>query len=225
MTRRQANGNTHDRLLEAAGRLFAQKGFAGATVAEICAAAEANIAAVNYHFGGKENLYREAWKYAHRQSMEAFSPDGGAAMDAPAEARLAGRIRAMLQRRLVGEGLEYRIMDHEVAHPTGLLEQVFHDTIRPLSAGMEDIIRQLLGEGFAAESQTVRFCVMSVIGPCLQATVSPKVRSAAERRRPALDEIEPMVDHFTAFALAGIEGIKQARRSQAAMKIGKGVRT
>jgi len=48
-----------DRLLDAAELLFAEKGFSEVSIRELAAAAEANVAAVNYHFQGKENLYNE----------------------------------------------------------------------------------------------------------------------------------------------------------------------
>ena len=50
---------THGRLLDAAARLFAARGFKDVTVREICRAARANVAAVNYHYRDKEGLYRE----------------------------------------------------------------------------------------------------------------------------------------------------------------------
>ena len=50
---------TRQRLIESATRLFAERGFAKVTVREICKAARANVAAVNYHFGGKNGLYQE----------------------------------------------------------------------------------------------------------------------------------------------------------------------
>ena len=47
---------TRARLLAAAGRLFADRGFKKVTVREICRAARANVAAINYHFGDKLGL-------------------------------------------------------------------------------------------------------------------------------------------------------------------------
>src|SRR6516164_5690310 len=56
--------NPRERLLEAAGEIFAEKGFKGATVREIIDRAGVNIAAVNYYFRDKERLYIEAVKHA-----------------------------------------------------------------------------------------------------------------------------------------------------------------
>lgn len=53
---------TRDRVLEVAERLFAEQGFAATSVRDITAAAGVNLAAVNYHFGGKENLYRDVFR-------------------------------------------------------------------------------------------------------------------------------------------------------------------
>jgi len=50
---------TRLRLLDAAEVLFAEHGFRGASVRDITQQAGCNLAAVNYHFGGKVNLYRE----------------------------------------------------------------------------------------------------------------------------------------------------------------------
>jgi len=47
---------TRGRVLNAAARLFAEHGFATVTVRDICNKAGANVAAVNYHFGGKDGL-------------------------------------------------------------------------------------------------------------------------------------------------------------------------
>jgi AcrR family transcriptional regulator len=50
--------DTASRIVSAATRLFAQKGYEGTSVKDICEAADANIAAIHYHFGSKESLYR-----------------------------------------------------------------------------------------------------------------------------------------------------------------------
>ena len=57
---------TQQRLVEAAGEVFAKHGFRDATIREICEKAKANIAAVHYHFGGKEEIYTAVFDFARR---------------------------------------------------------------------------------------------------------------------------------------------------------------
>lgn len=59
---RDAARATRDRLLDSAERLFAQHGLAATSVREITAQAGTNLAAVNYHFGGKRQLYVESFR-------------------------------------------------------------------------------------------------------------------------------------------------------------------
>ncbi|MGB9688421.1 CerR family C-terminal domain-containing protein [Thermogutta sp.] len=56
--------DTKSRLLTAAGELFAELGYEGASARQICERAGVNIAAINYHFKSKEHLYVEAVKAA-----------------------------------------------------------------------------------------------------------------------------------------------------------------
>src|SRR5581483_8991895 len=58
---------TKQRLLEVAGAVFAEQGFKNATVREICKRADANVAAINYHFGDKQGLYSETLRYWVRE--------------------------------------------------------------------------------------------------------------------------------------------------------------
>lgn len=199
---------TRDRLLDAAGALFAEKGFEGTSVADICQAGKANIAAVNYHFGNKSNLYREAWRHAHFSMLDRYPPDGGVVASAPPEERLRGRIRGILQRALLEQGLEFKIMRHEIANPTGLLSEVIRDTIRPLREAMAGIVNELLGGG--ADEQTVSLCVMSIIGPCMQVMRRQQVH-AQQGRSPWFgpEKLEDMAEHFATFALAGLREIRQ----------------
>ena len=54
--------STKDRILNAAEGLFAQQGFSGTSLREVTSRADVNIAAVNYHFGSKENLINEVFR-------------------------------------------------------------------------------------------------------------------------------------------------------------------
>src|SRR6266850_7915162 len=78
---------TEKRLLEAAGEIFAEHGYRAATVRQICEKARANIAAVNYHFGDKEGLYRAALRSVHRASAEKYPSKLGVSPATPPTAK------------------------------------------------------------------------------------------------------------------------------------------
>src|SRR3954451_13390377 len=75
---------TKAKLLEAAGEEFAEKGFDAGRIRSICRRAGANLAAVNYHFGDKEQLYVAAVLEAHRCGTE-MPPAGELPPGTPAE--------------------------------------------------------------------------------------------------------------------------------------------
>jgi AcrR family transcriptional regulator len=92
---RQHDRETRERVLRAAAQLFADRGFKKVTVRDICRGARANVAAVNYHFGGKGGLYREVLQLA----IETMRATNDAAR-APAEGspRSLGILRVSLCR-------------------------------------------------------------------------------------------------------------------------------
>ncbi len=59
---KSASFSTKDRILGAAEELFAQHGFAGTSLRQVTSHADVNIAAVNYHFGSKDNLVNEVFR-------------------------------------------------------------------------------------------------------------------------------------------------------------------
>ena len=68
--------STKDRILSAAEGLFAQHGFAGTSLRQVTSRADVNIAAVNYHFGSKDNLVNEVF----RRRMDEMSAERLAAL-------------------------------------------------------------------------------------------------------------------------------------------------
>ncbi len=73
--------STKDRILGAAEELFAQFGFTGTSLRQVTSRADVNIAAVNYHFGSKENLVNEVF----RRRMDEMSAQRLAALKAAVE--------------------------------------------------------------------------------------------------------------------------------------------
>ena len=86
-----AQFSTKDRILSAAEELFAVHGFAGTSLRQVTSVADVNIAAVNYHFGSKENLVNEVF----RRRMDEMSAARLAQLTR-ANAEYPGQLRAVL---------------------------------------------------------------------------------------------------------------------------------
>jgi AcrR family transcriptional regulator len=203
---------TRQRLLAAAAEVFADKGFWEATHAQICKKAKTNTAAVNYHFGSKENLYVEAWKHAFDRSVHAHPLDGGIAADAPVQDRLYGRILAFMHRIADPNNREVEIVHKEMANPTGLLGETMRQTMEPMRRDMRNLVQELLGNG--ADEQQCRFCEMSIIsqcfGPMLHLRRIKKRAGAPLPGGPPMQfAVEDLADHIMRFSLVGIRGIRK----------------
>src|SRR5580700_2897961 len=61
---------TREKIIKAASRAFAHDGYEGASIRAIVGEADVNQAAINYHFGSKEGLYRAVLQTALRALMK-----------------------------------------------------------------------------------------------------------------------------------------------------------
>jgi AcrR family transcriptional regulator len=214
MRKQRSDGHeTRQHLLKAASEVFGTKGFREATVAEICKKANANTAAANYHFGGKEALYVESWRHAFEKSLKAYPPDGGVLSDAPVEEKLRGRILAIMRRIIDPESHDFDIVHKEMASPTGLLVGVIQESIEPILKGFISIIRELLGE--EATEEQVHLCHMSINAQCFGPLLWERRRKIGSSVQhlpgsgPIPEDVEALADHVTRFSLAGIREIRR----------------
>jgi AcrR family transcriptional regulator len=208
--------NTRDRLLEAAGEIFAQKGYHSTTVRAICRRARSNVAAVNYYFGNKRRLYAAVLQYAHRCAIQKHPPDHGLPPDAPPQDRLKAFVRSLLQ-RLFDQGKpawHNKLIAREIIEPTGALESLVRHSIKPQYEALSRIIEELLGNHAPAEE--IRSCTNSVVGQCMHLYHSGPVLA---RLMPDMGyepaDIERWADHIARFSLAAIQKLRDEDGSAA----------
>jgi AcrR family transcriptional regulator len=194
---------TKDRLLQSAGEEFAEKGFECARIRTICDRAQANIAAVNYHFGDKEQLYVQAVLEAHRCGINA-GEEGEDDSGDPAE-QLRGFIRHFLGRILAlqqPDDWRHRLVLREMLQPTSASDVLIREAIRPRFERLLAILRRFCPE---AQERKLHALAFSVIGQCLHYKMA---RPIAERLVgpggvEALD-LEYLTEHITTFCLAAL---------------------
>jgi AcrR family transcriptional regulator len=198
--------DTRDRVLAAAGPVFAEKGYRDATVREICTRAGVNVAAVNYYFGDKERLYVESLKQAHRMRAERV-PLPTWKPDTPAGRRLRDFIKTLLVRMLEESSASWQaqIMLREISQPSGACEELVREFIRPHFELLQSILDDLLPVDVPpARRHLIAF---SIVGQCLHYRVAGNVvRLLVEPEEFNRLDPDRLADHITEFSLAALEG-------------------
>jgi AcrR family transcriptional regulator len=208
---------TQARLLAAATELFAEHGFANVTVRDICERAQANVAAINYHFRGKDGLYQAVLQSAIRIMQETTDVARQAGEGRAADEQLRIYIRTFITRVVASRGnWIHQLMTREMANPTPALELVISQVIKPRLAYLGGIVAALMG--VEPTDPRVLMGVFSVNAQC----VTLLNHKAAGRVDPAFaarfETVEPVVDHITAFSLAGIRAMSASAAPSASRR-------
>jgi len=197
---------TRDKLLEIAGQVFAARGFDRATGKEICRRANANAAAINYHFGGMIELYAAVIQEAHNRlvSLDAMS----AALLGQPDA--AAKLRAVLElfvRAVTGPAAStwvMRVFSREMVSPSPQLRTANDRVKIPKMQIMKRIVGELMGlpEHHVA---VARGCI-SVMAPFAMLMIAD--RSTLKRIFPNLGltpaDVSDLTNHMVRMALAGL---------------------
>jgi len=140
-----SNDDTRSRLLDAAGPIFAEKGYQAATVREICQEAGVNLAAVNYYFGDKERLYVEAVKSAHPLSR-APKPADDWPPGTPPRTKLADFIHAAVHQLLGVHTAPWQsqLVLREVMNPTAACRELVEEYLRVRFNLLQSILDEIL---------------------------------------------------------------------------------
>ena len=160
--------DTRERLLEAAGQVFSERGFRAATVREIVQkAGGANIAAVNYHFRDKEGLYASVLERSAREAVAKYPPHGGLPPGAAPEEQLRAFVRSLLLRIFDqgGGAVHGKLMAREMIEPTRALDRIVEQMIRPLYGRLCGIVKALAGPRVSLRQ--IEASAKSVVGQCL----------------------------------------------------------
>jgi len=196
---------TRARLLASATKLFAERGFAKVTVREICRSARANVASVNYHFGGKKGLYDEVVHAAIEtmQSTTRAMHEAGAGRSA--DEQLALYVSIFLRRVVAArDSWIHQLMVRELSDPTPALDLVLKDVVRPRMAYLRNVIASLLR--CPSSDARVERCAMSVQSQCLALLTHPV--AALKPKGMSDRQLDMLARHITRFSLAGISAMK-----------------
>jgi TetR/AcrR family transcriptional regulator, regulator of cefoperazone and chloramphenicol sensitivity len=195
--------------LETAGQVFSEKGYDGATGKEICERCGVNAAAVVYHFGGTESLYREVLQEARRRLAPSEALAAGVANETDPRKKLAIFI-GMLASRMTGTASSTwaaRLISREMLSPTPIFDEIRNKEMRGRAAVLRGIVGELmqLPEDHPAVARScinimAPFGVLLLIGP-------QRVEKAFPELSFGPDATQELTRHMVEFALGGIAAI------------------
>jgi len=203
----RSDRETRERLLRAAEQLFATRGFKDVTVREICRAARANVAAINYHFGDKMGLYREVLQVAIDAMRETNEAGQRAAAGRPPAEQLQRYLSVFLRRVLDSKNETiHRLIQREADHPTPAMDAMIEQALRPRLEFLAAVVSALM----ACDPDDPR--VLRCVGSVLAQTITyVRKNPIAERLgfifKPTAENIEAAARHIAEFSVAGIRAV------------------
>ncbi len=220
---------TKDRLLDEAERLFAEKGYEDVSVREIATASEANLAAINYHFQGKENLYHEVLRrriMPKRDRLIAALDHVDSLGPSPdqLELLLNAFVSVHLEDALRGPGgaQGIRIMSREMSDPRHGAQIIMHELIEPVRERVFSLLTKMMPE---LDQRDFMLLMGSVIGQVIHFAMNwhnlkahaPALGSGCVPQPRIADDLESyiniVIEHVTRFALAGAEAMQKEART------------
>src|SRR5262249_50972407 len=197
--------DTQQRLLDAAGQVFAEKGFKAATVREICDLAAVNLAAVNYHFGDKEHLYMATVRHAVQCKLgQVPLPQWPAGT--PARTKLRDFIRLAVHSLVLEESSQpwqMQLITRELMQPRGAVQEVAREFVRPIFQGLWGILREILPP--EVPEKKLHLIAFSIMGQFFYFRVArhgiPQIVGEEEFRGY---DAATLAEHFADFNLAAL---------------------
>ena len=151
-----------EKLLAAATRLFAEKGFAGVSIRQLAEAAGVNSAMISYYYGGKEGLYEAVLITQYERLLKKF--EAVAALEAPVDEKIRQYAEVIRLTHTADQPLMARLIQGELTSPTACMEKV----VRNYASRIVRIVGGILQEGIdSGEMRTdipLNYATMALAG-------------------------------------------------------------
>jgi AcrR family transcriptional regulator len=203
----KSDGGTRERIFLVARGLFSQKGFKATSIRDITEAAGVNVAAVNYHFGGKEELYvavvRERATAYRTARMEALASARAAGAD------LEGCLRAFVLSCLDNSESpssaeeDMTLFFREITTPGAGFEVIMREMIEPTRKAFSDL---LVSHVPGMTHERALWCLGSLMGQMTHFVRARRVVSGLAGREHDPTALKEIADHIVSFSLWGIYG-------------------
>ena len=208
MNHKNGEDLTKERILDTAEILFAQKGYQAVSVRQITSAAECNLAAVNYHFGNKENLYLEVFRsrwVPRAQCLQEGFRKYLASQESLSESAV---VRALAKAFVDGplsddERLRHsQLMTREMTQPTKAFEHVAEQVIQPFFREVLERLSSVSSDKVGEEEMLLN--IFSIFAMVLHFNFARVAVSRLTGRKYDPSFRAQLVEQITQFSLRGL---------------------
>ena len=208
---------TRDRILKAARSLFADRGYQDTSIRAVVAKARVNQAAINYHFGGKDGLYREVLRAAIRALTEHQLAHAEEMKGMSRENALVEFVKYQLRPLAARDQItqHYRLFNWETVRPTTVYRDIISEEATPFLGFAVDLMRRFMPN---TDQRTLTMAAIWLVGQC-----AIFVRNREQLANPPvsldLDEaaVERLTDLVSGWALSGLAHAQTGASSKPAI--------
>ena len=151
-----------EKLLAAATRLFAEKGFAGVSIRQLAEAAGVNSAMISYYYGGKEGLYEAVLATQYERLLEKF--EAIADLKAPVEEKIRQYAEVIRLNHTAEQPLMARLIQGELTSPTACMEKVVRNYTSRIARIVSGIVQQGVEAGEFRQDIPPIFATLALAG-------------------------------------------------------------
>ncbi len=196
--------NKKEKILFEACKLFAKKGYKKTTVAEICKSANVNIASVNYYFQSKDNLYKEAFKYAYNLAEKQSPILPILELSASPEKKLYIFIKTVIKRNYSEKNEKYLQMFflHEASEPTGIVQNLVNSIKSKYRKVLFDILKEIVKD---VDNENFPLIAYSIISQCLFLRFNPIAKESMLKKYKPDELVKILSEHIYKFSISAIK--------------------
>ncbi len=200
---------TRKTLIECAGHLIAKQGYTKTTSKSICSLAKANVAAINYHFGSRDNLYKAVLEEVHRYLLNIKDLEEIAKDNISAKEKLSLFFDTVAQNMWQDKGWQVKVWAREVIDPSPFIYQILNKNAIPKFL----IITKIFSEytGLSPKNPELYSCMLSTLAPFAIIFLTKHKSNLDYKKIFPINyyTLEKLLVDFKRFAFAGLDAFRE----------------
>lgn len=198
---------TREKLISCAGKLIAKQGYAATTSKEICEMAGTNLAAVNYHFGSRDGLYREVLKTIHNYLVNLEELQKLQQSTLPARDKLSCFLDYFVQQILDGAAWQAQVWARELLQPSSVIYDVIRDNALPKGMAVLKMFEEYTG--LPSSDPRLYSALLSFMAPFIILFYTRHNQIEYSRFLPVPYPPADLLPNLKKFAFAGLDAFRQ----------------